>query len=509
MDSASSESEGDPPTPSGPEPTTPTTSTNSSSKSIPNKLEYEIRVFWAGDSRAVLIKSSPTNHDQFQSESTTNAPSDPTAHSNTSTVSTVTIPNDTDSDSTTTTESQTDRNQIRRSRPLLVELTNDHRPDNPSERKRIETAHGVVINNRVDSKLAVSRAFGDCTLKNNKSLQFRSQRVTSLTETRRIIASHGDELFLFCDGLVEYLDNERLIGSLYRQIPLYQDPVYALGFLFDEVLEGGSRDNMSAILVQFADGTSYGVDGRQRTFLPGPLYLTRNDKKYVAAYLSNAKDFGHRDSPQLRRAAYREDLKFLRKYGLQHHGNEKAIIREIQQVIRDIDAHTERQRVGDESKNKEVQSPQPRHRGSTEVIRDEQCRDEERHQEDDQEMKDSEYGSIGNQDFKDSQYGSLSNQDMTPPLSEVDDDEEEENEMELNVHSPNTSKSDARNDGDGKPQITRKRTYADLRDANQDDEDEESDNFTSKRRKSNLGNVIVSEHVQRSRSGIVSEMGSK
>merc|ERR1711972_556677 len=107
---------------------------------------------------------------------------------------------------------------------------------------------------------------------------------------------------------------------------------------------------------------------------------------------------------------------------------------------------------------------------------------------------------------KDSQYGSLSNQDMTPPLSEVDDDEEEENEMELNVRSPNTSKSEVH--GDGKPQITRKRTYADLRDANQDDEDEESDKYTSKRRKSNLGNVIVSEHAQRSRSGILSEMGS-
>jgi len=495
MDSASSESEGDPPTPSGPSITSnlsipPTPST-------PNKLEYEIRVFWAGDSRAVLIKSSPSNHDQIEADPARTTPSDHTAHSNTSSTSTTsTIPNDTDSDSTTTTtstvdtvstatDSQSDRNLNllhRRGRPLLVELTNDHRPDNPAERSRIESAHGVVINNRVDSKLAVSRAFGDCTLKNNKSLQFRQQRVTSLTETRRIIASHGDELFLFCDGLVEYLDNERLIDSLYRHIPLYQDPVYALGFLFDEVLEGGSRDNMSAILVQFADGTSYGVDGRQKTFLPGPLYLTRNDKKYVAAYLSNAKDFGHRDSPQLRRAAYREDLKFLRKYGLQRHGhgmNEKAIIREIQQVIRDIDAHTERERNrsqnGHESKGDGdgVADGAGGRRGSTEMIRDEEDQAE------DQEMKDSEYGPLGDQD-------------MTPPLS--DEDEEEENEIELNVHSPNTSKSEI--DGDGKPQMTRKRTFADLQDVA--DEHMETDGFPSKRRKSNIGNVIVNE--QRSQS---------
>ncbi len=288
-------------------------------------MQFEIRVFWAGDSRAVLIKSS---------ESQTDVPS-PSQCADTDTESTSTT-----TTTSTSTECAATCSSIGGDDVDFVALTVDHRPDNPSERERIESARGVVVNKRVDSKLAVSRAFGDRSLKNDRTLSFRDQRVTSCLERRSVVAAEGDVLFLFCDGLVEYLSNEVLVASLCRHVPLYEDPVYALGFLLDEVLEGGSRDNMSAVLVQFGcfpDGASYGGHGRQRTFLPGPLYLTRNDRKYVAAYLDNAKDFGHRDSPQLRRAAYREDLKLITKYGLKDKAEQKLIVREIEDVIRDID----------------------------------------------------------------------------------------------------------------------------------------------------------------------------
>eukprot|EP01084_Bolivina_argentea_P218970 371471_1 len=240
--------------------------------------KYDIRVFWAGDSRAVLI-----GEDGFE------------------------------------------------------QLTQDHRPDNPSEMARIEEAKGVIINNRVDSKLAVSRAFGDMNLKNNKSLEWEKQRVTALTEYRVARAASSDVLFLFCDGLVEYLDNAQLIGRFNSHLVEYEDPVYGLGYLFDEILDGGSRDNMSAIIIYFRAAKDYGLNGKHKTFLPGPLYLTRNDKKYVDAYLRNAKDFGHEDSPKLRRAAYREDLKLLKKYGTQGTGYSKSIMYQIEEVIREID----------------------------------------------------------------------------------------------------------------------------------------------------------------------------
>jgi len=204
----------------------------------------------------------------------------------------------------------------------------------------------------------------------------------------------------------------------------------------------------------------------------GPLYLTRNDKKYVAAYLSNAKDFGHRDSPQLRRAAYREDLKFLRKYGLKRMAktavhsdlDEKAIIREIQRVIQDIDDHAKRKQSGshcndggggvddehksnDDNDGRRHNSTSRRRRGSTKMIQEE----------DDLEMKDI-----------------MDAQDMTPPLSEVEEEDEDE---VIDTES------------NSKPQMTRKRTFADLQEHGTPDAVDDDD-YNAKRMKSNLGDAV-------------------
>eukprot|EP01083_Nonionella_stella_P272117 922538_1 len=340
--------------------------------------KYDIRVFWAGDSRAVLI-----GEDGFE------------------------------------------------------QLTQDHRPDNPSEMARIEEAKGVIINNRVDSKLAVSRAFGDMNLKNNKSLEWEKQRVTALTEYRVARAASSDVLFLFCDGLVEYLDNAQLIGRFNSHLVEYEDPVYGLGYLFDEILDGGSRDNMSAIIIYFRAAKDYGLNGKHKTFLPGPLYLTRNDKKYVDAYLRNAKDFGHEDSPKLRRAAYREDLKLLKKYGTQGTGYSKSIMYQIEEVIREIDnTSSDNHNTTDHEMD-----------GSTEVIE----------------------------------------RSPTPPLSDVDaeflEHKEETQTMKRNhsmVVTPSPSPTN-------KETSNRKRTFANLNENNNDTMQSES---APKRRKSNIGDVI-------------------
>jgi protein phosphatase 2C family protein 2/3 len=42
-----------------------------------------------------------------------------------------------------------------------VELSFDHKPENPGETKRIYAANHTVEDNRVDGNLALSRAFGD------------------------------------------------------------------------------------------------------------------------------------------------------------------------------------------------------------------------------------------------------------------------------------------------------------------------------------------------------------
>jgi len=376
-----------------------------------NVKEYQIRIFWAGDSRAILIESS--------SSCTTNTTQSETASNGNINTNGCVLNGNGNSNGY-------------RSPPSFQQLTSDHRPDNPAEKKRIEEANGIVINNRVDSKLAVSRAFGDCNLKNDTNLAFSKQRVTSLTECVEITAKPNDSLFLFCDGLVEYLDNKTLIKQLYRHLPQYADPVYALGYLFDEILESGSRDNMSAIMVNFKNGAKYGVNGKHKTFLPGPLYMTRNDKKYVEAYLKNARDYGHPDTPKLRRAAYRQDVKYLRKYGVngqqrQYGKSENSIIYEIERVIDEIDRREQMKKQALKQKQSQQHELVPltqgdgdtasQYDGSTEIIEDKEDGDEGEDDDDD----DVDMSPVHRNSSKNTQ-NLMKRTKSTPPLSDEEED---------------------------------------------------------------------------------------
>jgi protein phosphatase 1G len=54
---------------------------------------------------------------------------------------------------------------------VAVELSQDHKPDDPEERKRIYNANGFVEDGRVNGALALSRALGDFEYKGNNSMK--------------------------------------------------------------------------------------------------------------------------------------------------------------------------------------------------------------------------------------------------------------------------------------------------------------------------------------------------
>ena len=49
-------------------------------------------------------------------------------------------------------------------------LSEDHKPDNQTEKQRIDAAGHMVEDSRVDGNLALSRAFGDFQYKDNQRL---------------------------------------------------------------------------------------------------------------------------------------------------------------------------------------------------------------------------------------------------------------------------------------------------------------------------------------------------
>lgn len=53
----------------------------------------------------------------------------------------------------------------------VIALSDDHKPDNELEKKRIEQGGGIVAEGRINGNLNLSRAIGDLEFKNNKELK--------------------------------------------------------------------------------------------------------------------------------------------------------------------------------------------------------------------------------------------------------------------------------------------------------------------------------------------------
>merc|ERR1719397_606528 len=137
-------------------------------------------------------------------------------------------------------------------------------------------------------------------------------------------------MLIACDGLTEQMSNERVMQILTNELNELADPAHALANLFEECLTSGSEDNMSAILVEFMDGGNYGHH-RTKTWVPGPLFRARRDQDYVRAYLKDAAKWGVKDGIDLRRTAYEQDIREIKKTT-----NNSVLILKIQEVIANL-----------------------------------------------------------------------------------------------------------------------------------------------------------------------------
>ncbi|KAH0601296.1 hypothetical protein MHUMG1_00169 [Metarhizium humberi] len=121
-----------------------------------------------------------------------------------------------------------------------LRLSYDHKGSDENEGKRIANAGGLILNNRVNGVLAVTRALGDAYMK---------ELVTShpyTTET--VIQSDTDEFIIIaCDGLWDVCSDQEAV-DLVRDV---QDPIAASKQLVDHALSRFSTDNLSCMIVRF------------------------------------------------------------------------------------------------------------------------------------------------------------------------------------------------------------------------------------------------------------------
>jgi serine/threonine protein phosphatase PrpC len=94
-----------------------------------------------------------------------------------------------------------------------VALSEDHKPLDDGERRRIEAAGGTVNDvggvARVNSNLNLSRAIGDMKYKDNCELPVDKQVITAHPDVRIFELTKEDRYFLLaCDGVWDVMSNQ-------------------------------------------------------------------------------------------------------------------------------------------------------------------------------------------------------------------------------------------------------------------------------------------------------------
>lgn len=173
-----------------------------------------------------------------------------------------------------------------------IELTEDHKPTNAGEMRRIQQAGGFVQAARVDGQLALSRAMGDSQYKQNTSLPADQQKVIPVPDITKEKLKKDDFLLICCDGIFESFTNSEAVDFVAKKLAEGQtDLAMIMAQLLDGVLAAGSKDNMTAILIQAVDGTGYRQEKDE--FLPGVWHEHRTNATFADAYANDARKHGY------------------------------------------------------------------------------------------------------------------------------------------------------------------------------------------------------------------------
>jgi len=128
--------------------------------------------------------------------------------------------------------------------------SDDHKPSNAGEMKRIQEAGGYVEMNRVCGNLAVSRALGDFEFKDRPDLPAEKQKICCHADVTVLDRNDADEfLLLACDGIWDVISNEGIVIFVNYYLERGRKPEEIVELILDYCLDMGSKDNMSAMIV--------------------------------------------------------------------------------------------------------------------------------------------------------------------------------------------------------------------------------------------------------------------
>jgi serine/threonine protein phosphatase PrpC len=131
----------------------------------------------------------------------------------------------------------------------------DHKPMNDGEKRRIEEAGGRVMIQRINGSLAVSRALGDFEYKQRTDRGDLEQLVSPDPEVTCIERDEQDNyMMVACDGIYDVMSNEEIVEFINDRFTREENEGNICNNLLDLCLYKGSRDNMSSIIISFDKG---------------------------------------------------------------------------------------------------------------------------------------------------------------------------------------------------------------------------------------------------------------
>lgn len=141
-----------------------------------------------------------------------------------------------------------------------VPMSEDHKPDLPSEKRRIEDAGGFVEDNRVKGVLNLSRSLGDLEYKQDPKLKIEDQMITCVPEVKKEKIDDAAFLIIACDGIWDCLTSNEAVDTIGDLLvnKKKEKVSQAIEDVFDRIIasdvasSGGiGCDNMTCIVVQF------------------------------------------------------------------------------------------------------------------------------------------------------------------------------------------------------------------------------------------------------------------
>lgn len=133
---------------------------------------------------------------------------------------------------------------------VAVEMSQDHRPTCPIERKRVEELGGYVDDGYLNGLLSVTRALGDWDMKLPHG---SSSPLIAEPDVQQITLTEDDEfLIIGCDGIWDVMSNQHAISLVRCGLRRHDDPQQCARELVNEALRLNTCDNLTVIVVCFS-----------------------------------------------------------------------------------------------------------------------------------------------------------------------------------------------------------------------------------------------------------------